>query len=213
MQLDGLTLFGLLSLSAMLVFYALRASQSLVRACNGRGVHRRVNLWLPSGRLALWRSRIDLGCRRLQAMAVAAASAIAGLGWPRRPILSRQCLRFKPELRKQRELLEPERLVEAVHQVEVLERLAGRPLHQIVDGRDHDGAAVPGGRRTRRYGSSSSRAHAAWQGSRPPPPHARRGSPHTPWQAPASDRRRSPCRQARHSRCKARPGSSARDAA
>jgi hypothetical protein len=40
MQLDGLTLFGLLSLSAMLVFYALEASQSLVRACNGGGVHR-----------------------------------------------------------------------------------------------------------------------------------------------------------------------------
>ena len=40
MQLDGLTLFGLLSLSAMLVFYAPRASQSLVRARACRGMCR-----------------------------------------------------------------------------------------------------------------------------------------------------------------------------
>src|SRR6476659_10426014 len=79
MQLDGLTLFGLLSLSAMLVFYALEASQSLVRACNGGGVHRRVSLWLPSGRLALWRSRVDLGGHRVQAVAITAANVVAGL--------------------------------------------------------------------------------------------------------------------------------------
>ena len=108
MQLDGLTLFGLLSLSAMLVFYALEhRSHWFVLAFAG-GVHRRVSLWLPSGRLALWRCRVDLGGRRVQAVAIAAASVIAGL-----------------RLRKQRELLEPERLVEAVHQVEVLQGLAG----------------------------------------------------------------------------------------
>ena len=73
MQLDGLTLFGLLSLSAMLVFYAFEHRSHWYVLAMARGVHRRVNLWLPSGRLALWRSGIDLGCRRLQAMAVAAA--------------------------------------------------------------------------------------------------------------------------------------------
>ena len=107
MQLDGLTLFGLLSLSAMLVFYALEhRSHWYVLAM--AGVHRRVSLWLPSGRLALWRSRVDLGGHRVQAVAGAEANVVAGL-----------------RLRKQRELLEPERLVEAVHQVEVLQGLAG----------------------------------------------------------------------------------------
>jgi len=36
-------------------------------------------------------------------------------------------------LRKYRELLEPRCLVEAEHQIEVLQRLSGRALHQIVD--------------------------------------------------------------------------------
>jgi hypothetical protein len=68
MQLDGLTLFGLLSLSAMLVFYALEhRSHWFVLAMAG-GVHRGLRLWFPSGRLALRRSRIDLGGGGVQAM-------------------------------------------------------------------------------------------------------------------------------------------------
>src|SRR4029078_11821355 len=56
-----------------------RTAQSLVLACNGGGVHRRVSLWLPSGRLALWRSRVDLGGHRVQAVAITAANVVAGL--------------------------------------------------------------------------------------------------------------------------------------
>ena len=44
-------------------------------------------------------------------------------------------------LRKERQLLEAGGLVEAEHQVEILQRLAGRALDQIVEGRDDDGAA------------------------------------------------------------------------
>ena len=44
-------------------------------------------------------------------------------------------------LGKQRQLLEPGRFREAVHQIEILQGLAGRALHQIVDRRDDDGAA------------------------------------------------------------------------
>src|SRR5262245_59866217 len=115
MQLDGLTLFGLLSVTAMLVFYALEHRSFR------RRVHCRLRLWVPARCLALRRCRTDLGGS--QAMAGAEASDIADL-----------------KLRKQWELLEPQRFVEAVHQVEVLQRLAGRALHQIVDGRDHDGS-------------------------------------------------------------------------
>ena len=44
MQLDGLTPFGLLSLSAMLVFYALEHRSHWYVLAMARGVHRRVNL-------------------------------------------------------------------------------------------------------------------------------------------------------------------------
>src|SRR5262245_42484882 len=111
MQLDGLTLFGLLSVTAMLVFYAL-ANRSFRR----RGIAASA-YWFLQGAWPFGVGRTDLGGRRLQAMAGAEASDIADL-----------------KLRKQWELLEPQRFVEAVHQVEVLQRLAGRALHQIVDG-------------------------------------------------------------------------------
>src|SRR5262249_34229639 len=122
MQLDGLTLFGLLSVTAMLVFYALEHRRHwFVLAFAGGGIAASAYGFLQD--LALRRCRTDLSGRRLQAMADAEASDIADL-----------------KLRKQWELLEPQRFVEAVHQVEVLQRLAGRALHQIVDGRDHDGS-------------------------------------------------------------------------
>src|SRR6266852_4941310 len=46
------------------------------------------------------------------------------------------------ESRKQRDLLKPHGLREAEHEVHVLDRLPGRALDQVVEGRADDGAAL-----------------------------------------------------------------------
>ena len=100
------------------------------------------------------------------------------------------------------------RLVEAEHQVEVLDRLPGGALPEVVD-RGEDDRAVARRRRARGSGRGWCRARRAARAARRPPRRTarRRSAPRTAARGPR------PARSARRSSSPAAPGRSAADAA
>jgi hypothetical protein len=61
-DMDGLTAFGLVAVSAMLLFYALEDRSHLVCAGVRWSLHSRIGLWVPAGRLAVRPTGGNLGC-------------------------------------------------------------------------------------------------------------------------------------------------------
>ena len=67
--MDALTLFGLLTVTAMLVFYALEDRSPWFILAFAGALRARIDLWPPPGRLAFWRRRGNLGGRCRLALA------------------------------------------------------------------------------------------------------------------------------------------------
>jgi len=74
--MDALTLFGLLAVTAMLVFYALEDRSPWFILAFAGGLWPRFGLWLPARRLAFRPGRGNLGRRGSLALARQGASGL-----------------------------------------------------------------------------------------------------------------------------------------